>query len=156
MNAEEILREELERLLAEIVETSRRAGQQASGRTYEGMTVEHVSDSGGQLTGPGYVGALARGRRAGKVPRDFARIIREWAAYKGISFSSEKEFDRWANAVAWKIRREGTALWREMGQYGRQEDIFATPISDFLERLSERLAAFYTTRIMERIDEVRQ
>lgn len=156
MNMEQILREELEVLRGEIVETSRRAGQQASGDTYRAIAAEGVDSSGGQLVGPAYVGVLARGRRPGKVPYDFARIIKEWAGYKGITFPSEEEFDRWAEAVAWKIRREGTGLWRDAGNAGLEQDIFHTPIRNFLDRLSARVAAFYRTEIVKQIDNLWQ
>lgn len=156
MMQEEIIREELERLQEEVIEASQKAGQEASGRTYAQIAVESVTASGGVLSGPGYIGVLTRGRRPGKVPYDFARIIKEWAVYKGISFSSEEEFDRWANAVAWKIRREGTSLWQDAGSTGLEQDIFYTPIQHFIARLSDRLAALYQTEIVKQIDNLWQ
>ena len=108
------------------------------------------------LTGPGYIEVLAKGRRSGKVPYDFAAIIKEWAAYKGISFASEEEFDRWARAVAWKIKREGTSLWQDVGSMGLEQDIFYTPIRNFTARLSERLAGLYQVQITQQIDNLWQ
>lgn len=156
MDAEQIIWEELEQLRRDIIEASRQAGQEASGETYAAIAIEGLTASGGQLTGPGYIGVLARGRRPGKVPYNFAAIIKEWAAYKGITFDSEKEFDRWANAVAWKIRREGTALWQDAGSMGLEQDIFYTPIRNFTTRISQRLAGFYQTQITEQIDNLWQ
>lgn len=156
MTIERIIWEELEQLRRHIIEASRKAGQEASGETYAAIAVEAVSASGGQLTGPGYIGVLARGRRPGKVPYNFAAIIKEWAAYKGISFGSEEEFDRWANAVAWKIRREGTTLWQDAGSMGLEQDIFYTPIRNFTARISQRLAGFYQTQIVKQIDNLWQ
>lgn len=150
MNTEEIVREELDKLREDIIETSQSLGQKASGHTYEEILVEQVSSTGGQVTGPGYVEVLARGRRPGRVPYDFAAIIKEWAAYKGISFTSEEEFDRWANAVVWSIRSKGSELWREDGSQGEQTDVFSAPISRFEERIVRRLTAdLYETTLKE-------
>lgn len=156
MTQEDIIREELERLREEVVDASRKAGQEASGKTYAEIAVESVTSSGGMLSGPGYIEVLVRGRRPGKAPYDFPRIIKEWAGYKGISFSSEEEFDRWANAVAWKIRREGTSLWQDAGSMGLEHDIFYTPIQNFLARIADRLSAFYQTEIIKQIDNLWQ
>ncbi len=153
---EAIIREELERLRSGIIARSQQQGQKASGRTYAAIQTEDVSDKGGKLVGSSYVAVLATGRRSGKVPYDFVRIIKEWAAYKGITFSDEREFDRWANAVAWKIRREGTELWRTVGSSGGGLDVFQTPIEDCIKRISERLAVFYTVEISNQIQEIWQ
>lgn len=152
----DIIWEELEQLRRDIIEASRKAGQEASGDTYAAIAIENISTSGGQLTGPAYIGVLTRGRRPGKVPYDFAEIIKEWAGYKGISFGSEEEFDRWANAVAWKIRRDGTSLWQDVGSMGLEQDIFYTPIRNFIARISERLAGFYQIQIVQQIDNLWQ
>lgn len=156
MTQEDIIREELEQLRSDIIEASRAAGQEASGDTYAQIAVENVTALGGVLSGPGYIEVLARGRRPGKVPYDFVRIIKTWAGYKGISFSSEAEFDRWANAVAWKIRKEGTSLWQDAGSMGLEQDIFYTPIQNFIARISDRLSAFYQTEIIKQIDNLWQ
>lgn len=156
MNIAEIIQEELTRLRQDIIARSEAAGQRASGRTYAQIEVQDVTDQGGKLVGPGYVGVLATGRRSGKIPYDFIRIIKEWATYKGITFADEKEFDRWANAVAWKIRREGTQLWRHVGKGGGYEDIFNTPIDECIGRLIERLAEYYQMQFVDKITELWQ
>ena len=156
MTTEQIIREELEQLRKDIIETSRAAGQEASGETYRKIAAEDVTSTSGKLTGPGYIGVLARGRRPGKIPYNFAAIIKEWAVYKGIGFGSEEEFDRWANAVAWKIRREGTSLWRDAGSTGLEQDIFYTPIRQFVERISSRLLSVYQAQIIKQIDNLWQ
>lgn len=152
MTIQQIIEEELLLLRADIIAASEARGQRASGETYAQIVVEDVSETGGKLAGPEYVGVLARGRKPGRVPRDFARIIKEWAGYKGISFGSEAEFNRWANAVAWKIRREGTALWRDAGQFGESDDVFNAPIEAFTNRLRDRIGSFYMTEISNAID----
>lgn len=151
MTTQEIITEELETLRAEIIEASTKAGQKASGRTYEGIQAVDVTDRGGKLVGPSYVRVLATGRRAGKVPYDFPEIIKEWAAYKGISFATERDFDRWARAVAWKIRKDGTSLWRDMGSQGLEADIFYTPIRNFIKRITRRLGEATTAEIIKSI-----
>ena len=153
MTPAEILREGLSRLQADIIRRSEEAGQRASGRTYSLLRSE-VTERGdgstlGELFGPQYLGVLEDGRRPGKAPFDFGRIIQEWAIAKGLNFASAdpKVFERWANGVAWNIRRRGTVLYRE----GRQLDIFATPVKEFEAFLIAEVKAYYKTFIVEQI-----
>ena len=69
-------------------------------------------------------GVLETGRKPGRVPKEFIDILKRWAQAKGISFSDEKQFNLWANAVKWKIIREGTKLYRS----GQNEDIFDSSV----------------------------
>lgn len=151
MNTEAIISEELEACKRDIIEASTKAGQKASGKTYENIQLADVSEAGGKIVGPSYVGVLAKGRKPGKVPHDFPAIIKQWARYKGISFATERDFDRWARAVAWKIRREGTGLWQDMGSQGLEVDIFYTPIQEFIKRITERLGGTFTAEVVKSI-----
>ena len=85
----------LERLLEElkqnIINRHISAGQVASGRTKAGFEVKMISPFRGQLLGYNYSGVLERGRRAGKIPKNFMAIIAKWAAVKGITFNSDKD-----------------------------------------------------------------
>lgn len=146
MTIEEILKQGLTKLVYDIIEASRAAGQEASGETYRHITPE-VSVMSGEVYAPSYLYTLAIGRGPGKAPRDFAQIIMDWAQHKGIQFTDRKAFLRWANAVAWKIRREGNRLYRNHANI----DIFETPIREFEEWLDKQLDVFYTSAIDEAI-----
>lgn len=139
----DILREELERLRSDIIFRHEQAGQVASGKTREALEVQLHDQTTGQLIGFSYSGVLERGRKPGGVPRDFIDILKRWAAAKGISFSDEKQFNIWANAVKWKIIREGTKLYKS----GQTEDIFSTPYQELNTRLSTRIAAYFESEI---------
>lgn len=151
MTWEDVIREELETTRSEIIQRSEAAGQKASGQTYAQILVKDVSNTGGKIVGPRYSGVLAFGRRSGKVPYNMPQIIKEWAKYKGISFDTEENFNRWAEAVSWKIRREGTQLWRTRGSVGQELDIFTTPINDFTRRIAQRFSNLITAEILDQI-----
>jgi hypothetical protein len=145
--AGDILCEELENLLRDIVERHERAGQVASGRTRASFEVV-VSGLRGSLMGNKFpTPVLETGRKAGKTPHNFQSIIKEWIVAKGLKFHDEKQLNRWASAIAWKIRREGTKLYRS----GGREDIFETAIADFRERLAERIATLFRAEIVNNI-----
>lgn len=139
----DILREELDQLRSDIIFRHEQAGQVASGKTREALEVQLPDQTTGQLIGFAYSGVLERGRKPGRVPRDFIDILKRWAAAKNISFSNEKQFNIWANAVKWKIIREGTKLYRS----GRNEDIFSTPYEELNTRLSARIATYFENEI---------
>lgn len=147
MTIQEILNIELSRLKTDIATRSEQAGQRATGKTIASVSVENVSESGGQLLGNDYIGVLATGRKGGKVPYDFIDILKRWATAKGITFSDERQFNTWAYFVKKKIQKEGTVLYRS----GVTKDIFDTPIADFQTRLSEKIAGHYQEQITNEI-----
>ena len=138
----QILTEELNILKAEIITLHEAAGQKASGKTEQGFEID-VNDTVGQLLGYSYVGVLGTGRRPGKVPTEFVDILKRWAQAKGINFSNEKQFTIWANAVKWKIIREGTKLYRS----GIHQDIFETPIENLKVRVTKRVSDYFDEQI---------
>lgn len=146
MTVQEILYEELEILENEIFERHEQSGQVASGKTRASFRIQ-ASETKGTLTGAKYVGVLERGRKPGGLPKDFIEIIQKWATAKGISFSSEKQFNLWANGVKWKIIREGTKLYRS----GQKQDIFDTPIENFNKRLPTRIMNYYESELINDI-----
>ncbi|MEI8087087.1 MAG: hypothetical protein WCG93_12835 [Paludibacter sp.] len=143
---ERILYEELEILEEEIIQRHEQAGQVASGKTRAKFLIQS-SNLVGTLSGAGYVGVLERGRKPGGVPKDFIEILQKWAASKNISFSSEKQFELWANGVKWKLIREGTKLYRS----GQKQDIFDTPIENFNKRLPIRIMNYYESELINDI-----
>lgn len=132
------LPEGMQRLRDDIIAASEQAGQRASGNTYDNIITEVSVDGDvihGTLYAPDYFYTLIRGRGAGKVPANMADIIRDWAGYKGISFATPEDMLRFANAVAWKIRREGSLLYRNH----LYVDIVDTPVKVFEEWLTAQL-----------------
>ena len=146
IDVQQILSEELNTLKSDIIIRHEASGQKASGKTEQGFEIV-VSGSVGQLLGYSYVGVLGTGRRPGKVPTEFVDILKRWAQAKGINFSNEKQFTIWANAVKWKIIREGTKLYRS----GIHQDIFETPIENLKSRLSSRISELMSIEIANEI-----
>lgn len=143
----EILHEELDTLLRDIIARHEEAGQVASGTTRDSFEVA-IDGLHGRIMGNRWPApVLETGRKGGKVPYGFKNIIREWIVAKGLRFKDDKQLDRWAAAIAWKIAREGTQLYRA----GAPKDIFETPIAEFTQRLSERIAVFYAAEVVNNI-----
>lgn len=147
---EDILAAGLNQLVVDIIAASEAHGQKASGRTYDMITME-VQRSGelvsGSVYAPDYFYTLIRGRGSGKVPANMAELIMEWAGYKGIVFSTPEDMVRFANAVAWKIRREGNSMYRTSQYY----DIIETPIKQFEEWLSSMVDKYMDVKIKQAI-----
>lgn len=143
MDEKEMARKCVEAIRAQM----RGQGINASGRT---------SDSLGFDAEPGKVVIFAEGEHApimtlqkgagphvNPYPLGFDEAIREWVAIR-FGNEDEDEQDRIAGAVAWKIRREGTELYRETRESGIPRDVF-TPaltalIEDFKELAAKRMA----------------
>lgn len=93
-----ILSDELRALSLRIKANHLRAGQKASGRTLASLRVE-VDGEHGTLYGRQAFGTLETGRRAGRVPRRFEDIIRQWILDKGIAVTEipykRKPSERW-------------------------------------------------------------
>ena len=121
------------------------AGQKASGKTAASLAYE-VTDSGGKITGRGYFGTLETGRKAGAVPKGFVEIIKKWAVDKGIQvepyeYKSDREhkytaqeagLNCFAGAVANKIRKKGTVLFRD----GGRKDVYTPALDALTEKIT--------------------
>ena len=142
-----ILKEEFDQLKDDIIIRHEQSGQVASGKTKAEFENKITSDYSGQLLGAGYSAVLERGRKTGGVPRDFIDILKRWAQAKSISFNNEEDFNRWANAVKWKIIKEGAKLYRS----GQIEDIFETPVEQFKNRLTLRIASYFEQELQNQI-----
>lgn len=146
-----IVGEELEQLIEDIIRFSRNAGQEASGQTYQNIK-DHV-DKGtdyvkGSVTAPVYFSTLIRGRGPAHIPANLPELIAEWAQYKGITFQTPEDALRFARATAWKIRREGSELYRNHLYI----DIVDTPIKMFEERLKSRIDSFMKIQITRNLN----
>ena len=143
----DILQEELDNLLKEIIKQHEAAGQVASKKTRDSFKVE-VSESNGKLLGASYAGVLEKGRKAGKVPHDFTNILLRWMSAKGIAPSDARQAEIMANAIKWKIIKEGTSLYA--GKETRKVD-FTELIDICLRSIKERVAGFYLTEFENNI-----
>ena len=155
-----VLKEELSRLAERIKQNHISAGQVASGRTLESIIYE-VKEGEGSLFGRFPFGTLETGRRPGAVPESFEAIIRQWILDKGLPVQpipyKRKPSKKWqpkytpeerglrtmADAIATKIRKEGTALYRN----GGRNDIYSNEIPDAIQRVEERIGNLFETMI---------
>lgn len=135
----ELVASELEALKQRIIENHRSAGQVASGRTIASLKVE-ITENGGVLWGRSAFGTLETGRKGGKVPAGFWKIIRQWMDDKGIQVEKPGLF---AYLVARKIAREGTQLFRN----GGRSDIYSPEVKDTVERVSDGIGILFGSEV---------
>lgn len=135
----ELVSSELEALKQRIIENHRSAGQVASGRTIASLKVEMTED-GGVLWGRSAFGTLETGRKGGKVPAGFWKIIRQWMDDKGIQVEKPDSF---AYLVARKIAKEGTQLFRN----GGRSDIYSPEVKDTVERVSDGIGILFGSEV---------
>lgn len=138
MVVEQVIQEGLLQMREEIIRASQDAGQEASGRTYANITVQTETEGDtiwGTIEAPNYFYTLIRGRGPGKIPANLGQIIVEWAKLKGITFSDPEDLVRFGNATAWKIKREGSELYRNHIYV----DLVDTPADNFEQYLQQHL-----------------
>lgn len=143
----EILQEELDNFLKEIIRQHEAAGQVASKKTRDSFKVE-VSGNKGKLVGASYAGVLEKGRKPGRVPTDFTNILLRWMSAKGIAPSDARQAKVMANAIKWKIIKEGTNLYK--GKETRKVD-FTGLIEICLQSIKERVSIYYLTEFKKNI-----
>ena len=143
----EILTDEFGKLRDDIIQHQKDAGAWASGNTAAGYEIAVESEFHGWMGGYSYVGVLEKGRKPGKVPVYFKEIIKRWIRAKGLQPRNGESLDRMAASIAWVIHKEGTVLHRN----GYKVDIFETPLSDFSERVANRIATFWTQQTANNI-----
>ena len=143
----DILQDELEILLKEIIRQHEAAGQVVSKKTRDSFKVE-VSDNRGELIGASYAGVLEKGRKPGKVPKDFTDILLRWMAAKGIAPSDAGQAEIMANALKWKIIKEGTDLYT--GKETRKVH-FTVLVDICLRSIKEKIASYYVLEFKENI-----
>lgn len=135
----ELVSSELEALKQKVIENQKNSGQVASGRTIASMKVE-VTEDGGVLWGRSPFGTLETGRKPGKVPAGFWKIIRQWMDDKGIQVQKPDSF---AYLVARKIANEGTQLFRN----GGRDDIYSPEVKDTVERVSQCIGILFGSEV---------
>lgn len=135
----ELVSSELEALKQKVIENQKNSGLVASGRTIASMKVE-VTEDGGVLWGRSPFGTLETGRKPGKVPAGFWKIIRQWMDDKGIQVQKPDSF---AYLVARKIANEGTHLFRN----GGRDDIYSPEVKDTVERVSQGIGILFGSEV---------
>lgn len=155
-----IIDNQLQILRENIIANSFAAGQKATGKTADSMTVRIFKEGDivvGELDARAFFGNLEQGNKPfgaqhfryradgttyPSAPKWFTEIIREWAEAKHLDFESP-----WA--VATKIMTEGTELYRN----GGRDDIFTPEIPKALKELQRRLAGLFDVQITATIFE---
>lgn len=135
----ELVSSELEALKQKVIENQKNSGLVASARTIASMKVE-VMEDGGVLWGRSPFGTLETGRKPGKVPAGFWKIIRQWMDDKGIQVQKPDSF---AYLVARKIANEGTQLFRN----GGRDDIYSPEVKDTVERVSQGIGILFGSEV---------
>lgn len=139
---EVMLTEVFEQAKRDIIANHESAGQVASGKTRDSLSVEVVSDTTSAtatMYGRKYFAALETGSAPWKKqykhpPRPFVETIAKWMDDKGIDGVS-------AYLVARKIMREGSKLYRD----GGRQDIFTPVMEDIEERIDAELSSIFET-----------
>jgi hypothetical protein len=139
---EVMLQEVFEQAKRDIIANHERAGQVASGKTRDSLSVEVTSDTTSAtatMYGRKYFAALETGSAPWKKqykhpPRPFVETIAKWMTDKGIEGVS-------AYLVARKIMREGSKLYRDEGR----QDIFTPVMEDIEERIDAELSSILET-----------
>ena len=147
-SATNILKELMEQLKDDILQaySSNVPIERTTGKTGEALEIK-IDNETAQLLGYSYTGVLDEGRKAGRVPKGFYYIIKRWAIDKGISFSSQREFDTFCYFTARKTAEEGTRLFRE----GGRTDILQDNIAELEKQLADKVGDFYIEKITNNI-----
>ena len=111
----------------------------ASGRTSKSLTVERYSGgvrliSKGENVAP--FETVQYGRKAGKVPKGFYHIIKQWSREKGLTFSKESERSTFAYFLSRKIAREGTERHRTP-----DEQVYTPPVTEAVKAIRATIGA---------------
>lgn len=134
-NVNTVLQEEL----SVLVEAIKADVPVVSGRTRDSITLD-VSNGVGTIFGRAAFATVETGRKPGKVPRGFYKIILEWAERKGIQVDNIKTFSYF---VAKKIAESGSYLHRN----GRLDNIYSDKIPTATAKIGERLAGIFEQEI---------
>lgn len=134
----ELSKEALENLKQKIIANMGFHKRNASMRSINSLYVR-ANGVGGTLLGRKSFLAMEKGRKAGKVPRDFRQIIADWIVAKGITlYSTDGSKPRLSSVsylIARSIKTRGTVLHQMAGF----DDIFSTASKQEIEKLSEKI-----------------
>lgn len=156
----EVLQAHLENVKTKVAQAMADNHRNASGRSVASLNVV-VNGNRGILYGSKSFLAMERGRKGGKVPYGFVGIIKQWIIDKGISVTPipakrknvkytpyERGLNSFAGAVAYKIMKDGTRLYRD----NEFNDIFTSAVNEELELMSKELL-LYTAESIAHIND---
>lgn len=150
----------LERIKARIAANITSKGLKASGKTAASMEIVDYR-TGMLLKGRPYFQSLELGRPAGRVPRNFNAIIRQWIIDKGLTVQMvhyvRRPSERWqpkytvqerslrmaAGAIAHTIATRGTLLYRQ----GGRNDVYSPVIREEVDKLREQVTGIVVESI---------
>lgn len=153
-----LLASRLNELRERIIANIDNAGEKATGATQQSLRVD-ITDLTGTLYGRAYFATVETGRRPGKMPP--VQTIKEWIEAKGLHVEPmeykrnpserwqpkytplERAVNRLSWAIAYRIGREGSALYRE----GGRTDIYTRPIEETVNRITVELADLYRSAV---------
>lgn len=143
MTNTDIIKQVLDKMVAQIRSNLESTGTNASGRTSASLRVV-MTNTGGEIWGRRYFRGVEQGRAGGAVPRGFSSIIRQWIIDKGLTYQAipykrkpsanwqpkytpeERGLRQMASAIAHTIEKSGTSLYRK----GGRTDIFTNVIEE--------------------------
>jgi hypothetical protein len=114
----------------------------ASGKTERALSIESGDDFL-ELLGPDYIQTFISGRgpASGSAPAGEPRlyeVLAQWAEVKGLALRKGQTYEDVGRALAYRIHREGTALYRAGGH---SEILQSVLTQQFLDRLLAQVAA---------------
>lgn len=129
----------LERCKVQIQANMQNRNINASGRTYASLKVETYAGgvrliSEGEKVAP--FETVQFGRKAGKVPKGFYYIIKQWSRDKGLTFDRESERSTFAYFLSRKIAREGTQRHRTP-----DEQVYTPPVTEAVKEIRATIGA---------------
>jgi len=162
--AQNIIIKKLQELQQRIIANIESSGQSASGRTAASLRVE-PNETGATLYGRRAFATLETGRKPGKTPYQFTRVIWQWIVDKGIRVSpidyKRQASAKWqpmyspqergelslAGAIAHKIQTEGTALFRN----GGRSDVYSNEIPRTIAEIKQEITPLLKAEILQTI-----
>lgn len=98
-------------------------------------------------TNPIPVKVQETGRGPGKVPIDFEDIIFQWSMDKGIQFKNQDERKKFANAVKFKMMKEGSVQFKQ----GTNNDIFTNQYKTYDAQLTKIIAEVFADKVKKEL-----
>lgn len=144
MTVQDIIREELEWLRKKVIENHRALGQSATGQFEKELEVV-ITGTQNFLEGVSYTTQLVNGRKPGTMPP--LKPIEAWIKAKGIQPKDDISERSLVWAIAKKIQKEGTRIWRQGGT-DLLDDALTVEVS---QRIIDRIGKFQLVEIQNLI-----
>lgn len=144
----ELTKESLENVRQRIIANMGAKKRNASMRSVKSLSVR-MTEVGGTLYGLSSFLAMEKGRKGGKVPRNFQDIIASWIVAKGISLYSnapsgrQPTVKRVSYLIARSIQQKGSRMHRN----GQFQDIFSKASKDEVTKLSDKIMLLAASNI---------